>query len=260
MPGKADTMRRMTLDQVLVFAILATTVGLFLWGRWRHDMVAIASLLACVVAGLVPTDEAFAGFGHPAVITVACVLVLSRGCRPPARSMRWPTACTARQRRAAADHRRAHLPRRVAVGVHEQRRRHGAADAGGAQRRQSLRPAAGQGAHAAGLRHHPRRHDDADRHAAQSHRLRLPRGDHGHQLRHVRLHPRGPRGRVGRRRFRRSVRLASGAGAQTGRRPPASIPAPTSPRRASPRSARSTARPCARSTSCSRRPMPRWSG
>jgi di/tricarboxylate transporter len=79
MPGKADTMRRMTLDQVLVFAILATTVGLFLWGRWRHDMVAIASLLACVVAGLVPTDVAFAGFGHPAVITVACVLVLSQG-------------------------------------------------------------------------------------------------------------------------------------------------------------------------------------
>lgn len=29
--------------------------------------------------GLVPADDAFAGFGHPAVITVAAVLVLSRG-------------------------------------------------------------------------------------------------------------------------------------------------------------------------------------
>jgi di/tricarboxylate transporter len=36
-------------------------------------------LMACVVGGLVPTADAFLGFGHPAVITVACVLVLSQG-------------------------------------------------------------------------------------------------------------------------------------------------------------------------------------
>ncbi|MBT0962116.1 SLC13 family permease [Denitromonas iodatirespirans] len=69
----------MQTDQLILFAILATTIGLFLWGRWRHDVVALASLLACVLAGLVPSVEAFAGFGHPAVITVAAVLVLSRG-------------------------------------------------------------------------------------------------------------------------------------------------------------------------------------
>lgn len=66
-------------DQLVLFAILAATVGLFFWGRWRHDMVALAALLACVFAGLVPSDAAFAGFGHPAVITVAGVLVLSSG-------------------------------------------------------------------------------------------------------------------------------------------------------------------------------------
>ncbi|NZA28248.1 SLC13 family permease [Luteimonas sp. SJ-92] len=66
-------------DQIQILAILAATVGLFLWGRWRHDMVAAAALLACVLAGLVPAGQAFAGFGHPAVVTVACVLVLSRG-------------------------------------------------------------------------------------------------------------------------------------------------------------------------------------
>jgi di/tricarboxylate transporter len=69
----------MTAPQMLIFAILAATMGLFLWGRFRHDVVALAALMAGVIAGLVPTEVAFAGFGHPAVITVACVLVLSRG-------------------------------------------------------------------------------------------------------------------------------------------------------------------------------------
>ncbi len=68
----------MTTDQILIFAILAATVGMFVWGRWRHDMVALGALIACVVAGLVPGAAAFEGFGHPAVITVACVLILSR--------------------------------------------------------------------------------------------------------------------------------------------------------------------------------------
>lgn len=68
----------MTLDQLIVLLLLAATVVSFVWGRWRHDMVAVAALLGCVAAGLVPAADAFAGFGHPAVITVACVLVLSR--------------------------------------------------------------------------------------------------------------------------------------------------------------------------------------
>jgi len=69
----------MTHEQTIIISILAATVALFLWGRWRHDIVALASLIACVLFGLVPAGEAFAGFGHPAVITVACVLVMSRG-------------------------------------------------------------------------------------------------------------------------------------------------------------------------------------
>ncbi|TVP54137.1 MAG: SLC13 family permease [Halomonadaceae bacterium] len=69
----------MNQDQAVILTILAITVGMFLWGRWRHDMVALGALLACVLTGLVPGAVAFAGFGHPAVITVACVLILSYG-------------------------------------------------------------------------------------------------------------------------------------------------------------------------------------
>lgn len=68
----------LTSDQILILGVLLATVAMFLWGRWRHDMVAAGALLACVVAGLVPFADAFTGFGHPAVITAACVLVLSQ--------------------------------------------------------------------------------------------------------------------------------------------------------------------------------------
>ncbi|MCU7803994.1 MAG: anion permease [Candidatus Thiodiazotropha sp. (ex Lucinoma annulata)] len=69
----------MTVPQIEILAVLVATVALFLWGRWRHDLVALAALMACVLLGLISADQAFLGFGHPAVITVACVLILSRG-------------------------------------------------------------------------------------------------------------------------------------------------------------------------------------
>lgn len=69
----------MTQDQWLISAILGTTIVLFLLGRWRHDLIALLSLLACVLAGLTPGADAFSGFAQPAVITVAAVLILSHG-------------------------------------------------------------------------------------------------------------------------------------------------------------------------------------
>ncbi|WP_235042155.1 SLC13 family permease [Vreelandella profundi] len=63
----------------LVFIVLGLTLVAFIWGRFRYDLVALAALLGSVMLGLVPAEGAFAGFGHPAVITVAAVLVISRG-------------------------------------------------------------------------------------------------------------------------------------------------------------------------------------
>jgi di/tricarboxylate transporter len=68
-----------TGDQIVVFLVLLAALGLFVWGRWRYDLVALGALLAVVLWGLVPADDAFAGFSHPAVVTVAAVLVLSKG-------------------------------------------------------------------------------------------------------------------------------------------------------------------------------------
>jgi di/tricarboxylate transporter len=69
----------MSLDQILISLILAAVFGLFLWGRWRYDVVAVLALVTATVLGLVPMAEMFQGFGHPATVTVALVLILSRG-------------------------------------------------------------------------------------------------------------------------------------------------------------------------------------
>jgi di/tricarboxylate transporter len=69
----------MTLDQTLISVILLTVLGLFLWGRWRYDVVAVLALVTATLSGVVPAEAMFAGFGHPATITVALVLILSRG-------------------------------------------------------------------------------------------------------------------------------------------------------------------------------------
>ncbi|QPL44571.1 anion permease [Halomonas sp. A40-4] len=63
----------------LVFLVLGLTLAAFVWGRFRYDLVALSALLGSVMLGLVPAEDAFMGFGHPAVITVAAVLVLSKG-------------------------------------------------------------------------------------------------------------------------------------------------------------------------------------
>jgi di/tricarboxylate transporter len=69
----------MSTDQITIFLLLFCVMGLFIWGRWRYDLVAFAALISAVLLDLVPAADAFAGFSSSAVITVAAVLVISRG-------------------------------------------------------------------------------------------------------------------------------------------------------------------------------------
>ena len=69
----------MDTDQLLVILVLAVAFVFFVWGRWRYDAVALLALLTLVLGGVIPGEQAFADFGHPAVVTVAAVLVASRG-------------------------------------------------------------------------------------------------------------------------------------------------------------------------------------
>ena len=68
-------------DQHVVFVVLGAMLVAFLFGRWRFDVVALAALLLLAFMGIVPAEEAFLGFGHTAVVTVAAILVVSRGLR-----------------------------------------------------------------------------------------------------------------------------------------------------------------------------------
>lgn len=69
----------MTTDQLLLFALLGAVFALLLWGRIRYDLVAFGALVAAVGVGVVPEARAFDGFGHPATVIIALVLVVSRG-------------------------------------------------------------------------------------------------------------------------------------------------------------------------------------
>lgn len=61
----------------LLIGLLVFMITMFIWGRWRYDVVAFLSLVIAVLLGLVPTTQAFSGFNHPAVITVACIMMIT---------------------------------------------------------------------------------------------------------------------------------------------------------------------------------------
>ena len=69
----------MTGDQTILFTLLFGVFVFLIWGRWRYDLVAFVALLIALLTGVVPKEAAFSGFGHPATVIIALVLIVSRG-------------------------------------------------------------------------------------------------------------------------------------------------------------------------------------
>jgi di/tricarboxylate transporter len=66
-------------DQYLLSITIITLLGLFIWSKFRYDALAAGALVVLVIMGVIPANQAFDGFAHPAVITVALVLIISQG-------------------------------------------------------------------------------------------------------------------------------------------------------------------------------------
>ena len=66
-------------DQNIISFLMIMLVALFIWGKIRYDAVSLIMLSLFVIFGFIPAGEAFSGLGHPAVVTVALVLLISKG-------------------------------------------------------------------------------------------------------------------------------------------------------------------------------------
>lgn len=69
----------MTTAQIILFVLMGLLFFMLIWGRFRYDLVAFSALLIALIAGVVPLEQAFSGFGHPATVVIAFVLIISRG-------------------------------------------------------------------------------------------------------------------------------------------------------------------------------------
>ena len=69
----------LSTEHLILFGLLLGVFGFLLWGRVRYDLVAFAALILALILGAVPVDAAFSGFGHPATVIIALVLIVSRG-------------------------------------------------------------------------------------------------------------------------------------------------------------------------------------
>ena len=66
-------------DQHLLSITIVSLLGFFIWSKFRYDALAAGALVILIILGVIPANQAFDGFAHPAVITVALVLIISQG-------------------------------------------------------------------------------------------------------------------------------------------------------------------------------------
>lgn len=62
-----------------VLIILGITVGMFIWGRFPPDVVALMSMLALYLTGILNVAEALSGFSNTTVIMIAALFIIGEG-------------------------------------------------------------------------------------------------------------------------------------------------------------------------------------
>ena len=67
----------MTWQMFVVFGLLAATFALMVWEKIPVDLVAMLAFSALLASGILTPTEAFQVVGNEAVITVACMFILS---------------------------------------------------------------------------------------------------------------------------------------------------------------------------------------
>jgi di/tricarboxylate transporter len=67
----------MTIEQAFAFGLMGATVALFVWGKLRYDLIALAALVAGALMGIIPVDEMFSGFANELIWIIASALLLS---------------------------------------------------------------------------------------------------------------------------------------------------------------------------------------
>lgn len=67
------------MDIILTTVVLVATIGLFVSGRLRPDLIAICTLIALVVLGLISPEQSLTGFANQATVTIGAMFIVSMG-------------------------------------------------------------------------------------------------------------------------------------------------------------------------------------
>ena len=63
----------------LMLFILVVTIGLFVWGKFTPDIVALISMLSLYLTGILTPEETLSGFSNPTVIMIAALFIIGEG-------------------------------------------------------------------------------------------------------------------------------------------------------------------------------------
>ena len=64
---------------ILMLVILTVTIGLFVWGKYSPDVVALVSMLSLFLCGILNLNETLSGFSNPTVIMIASLFIIGEG-------------------------------------------------------------------------------------------------------------------------------------------------------------------------------------